>query len=242
MEALNKNLSIFALLMFFAAPLSLESIEPSEQYTAKKTYTPSSALSSIYQELRDNPDKYDLEKAGESKRAAIREYGYERAYPLLRDAILEQDYITEVRNLFTILMETPEGEAIAEETALTILRDEESASVSKQLVALGVVGEIGNPNNAPAVRVFLKNEDQRLKLKASEILDGWTVDSVLNTSPVKEFTGVTAPEPAIEKEPAEVDVAEPTEEAVEQSSQWWLWLIGAVVVVGGIGLIACRKS
>jgi hypothetical protein len=35
---------------------------------------------------------------------------------------------------------------------------------------------------------------------------------------------------------------EPTEEAVEKPSQWWLWLIGAVLVVGGIGLAVRRKS
>lgn len=32
------------------------------------------------------------------------------------------------------------------------------------------------------------------------------------------------------------------EEAAEKSSNWWLWLIGAVVAIGGIGLIARRKS
>lgn len=49
-----------------------------------------------------------------------------------------------------------------------------------------------------------------------------------------------APEPAIE-EPAEVVVAEPVEEDVEQSSNWWLWLIGAVVVIGGIFVLRSRK-
>jgi hypothetical protein len=48
---------------------------------------------------------------------------------------------------------------------------------------------------------------------------------------------VTQPEPSKE-EPAEVVAVE----TPEQPSQWWLWLIGAVVVVGGIGLIARRKS
>lgn len=52
---------------------------------------------------------------------------------------------------------------------------------------------------------------------------------------------VTAPEPAIEEEPAEVVVAEPIEEDVEQSSDWWLWLIGVVVVVGVVSLAIRRK-
>ena len=51
---------------------------------------------------------------------------------------------------------------------------------------------------------------------------------------------VTAPEPAIE-EPAEVVVAAPIKEDVEQSPNWWLWLVGMVAVVGGI-LKVCRKK
>lgn len=53
--------------------------------------------------------------------------------------------------------------------------------------------------------------------------------------------GITAPKPAIE-EPAGVVVAEPIEKPAEQSSNWWLWLVGLLVVVGGIGLAVRRKS
>jgi hypothetical protein len=52
---------------------------------------------------------------------------------------------------------------------------------------------------------------------------------------------VTAPELATE-EPAEVVVAEPVEEGVEQSSNWWLWLIGVVVVVGGVVLLRSKSN
>lgn len=51
---------------------------------------------------------------------------------------------------------------------------------------------------------------------------------------------VTAPEPVID-EPAKVVVAEPVEEDVEQSSNWWLWLIGAVVVVGAVFALRSNK-
>ena len=44
------------------------------------------------------------------------------------------------------------------------------------------------------------------------------------------------------EEALEVDTPEPSEKTVERSSKWWLWLIGAVVVVGGIGLVLRRKS
>lgn len=42
--------------------------------------------------------------------------------------------------------------------------------------------------------------------------------------------------------PAKAVVAEPIEEDVEQSSNWWLWLIGAVVVVGGTLVLRPKKS
>ena len=48
-------------------------------------------------------------------------------------------------------------------------------------------------------------------------------------------------EPAKE-ESAEVARVEVVEETPEQSSQWWLWLVGALVVVGGLGLALRRKS
>ncbi len=44
------------------------------------------------------------------------------------------------------------------------------------------------------------------------------------------------------KEPVEVTPVEVVEETPEQSSQWWLWLVGALIVVGGLGLVLRRKS
>lgn len=55
-----------------------------------------------------------------------------------------------------------------------------------------------------------------------------------------ETTRPQTAEPAIE-ESAEVFVTEPIEEYVEPASNWWLWLVGMVVVVGGI-LKVCRKK
>lgn len=49
------------------------------------------------------------------------------------------------------------------------------------------------------------------------------------------------PEPTTEK-PAEVKTPETSQEPPEEPSQWWLWLIGAVVVVGALGLIVRRKN
>jgi hypothetical protein len=60
--------------------------------------------------------------------------------------------------------------------------------------------------------------------------------------PAAEFIEeVTAPEPAIE-EPAEVVFAKPIEEDVEPSQNWLLWLVGPVIVVGGILMIRRKKQ
>jgi hypothetical protein len=44
------------------------------------------------------------------------------------------------------------------------------------------------------------------------------------------------------EDPAEVKPVEVAEETPEQSSQWWLWLVGALVVLGGLVVLGRRKS
>jgi hypothetical protein len=44
------------------------------------------------------------------------------------------------------------------------------------------------------------------------------------------------------KESSKVKPVEVTEEALEQSSQWWLWLVGALVILGGVVVMVRRKS
>ena len=58
---------------------------------------------------------------------------------------------------------------------------------------------------------------------------------------IQEIEEATPPELVIEGT-AEVAPVEVAEETTEQSSQWWLWLVGAVVVVGGLGLVLRRKN
>lgn len=78
---------------------------------------------------------------------------------------------------------------------------------------------------------------------------------------IPEFTEVTEVEPVIVKvvtpeavidegsasepgsqEPDEVAVTEQTEELIKRTSYWWLWLVGAVIVVGGIRLAIRKKN
>ena len=56
-----------------------------------------------------------------------------------------------------------------------------------------------------------------------------------------EANQVAVSEPAIE-EPAEAVIAESIEEDVEQSSNSWLWLVGAVIVVGGVLMLCYRRG
>ena len=53
-------------------------------------------------------------------------------------------------------------------------------------------------------------------------------------------------EPALpqtpDKEPGEVPTAETSEEFAEESSNWWIWLIGVLVITGGVGLMVSRKK
>jgi len=75
--------------------------------------------------------------------------------------------------------------------------------------------------------------------------DAEAIEEPTEDSPATEFEEVaqesTAPESATEKL-AEVKVPEPAEEAAEEPSQWWLWLIGLLVIVGGLGFALRRKS
>lgn len=63
-------------------------------------------------------------------------------------------------------------------------------------------------------------------------------DKSMASSPV--FTQSSLPKPEV-KEPAEVRSVEVVEETPEQSSQWWLWLVGTLVIFGGLGWILCHK-
>lgn len=47
---------------------------------------------------------------------------------------------------------------------------------------------------------------------------------------------------SINEQAVDIGAAESREKPAEQSSNWWVWLIGAVVIAGGIGLLVRRKS
>lgn len=104
-----------------------------------------------------------------------------------------------------------------------------------------------DPNIRRASELTLRQaaEKQTERDLTSRDLGESTVVEIPATPPAPDVEEVaqesTAPEPATEK-PAEVETPDTSKEPAEQSSNWWLWLIGAVVVFGGIALGVRRKS
>lgn len=102
------------------------------------------------------------------------------------------------------------------------------ASILDRLQSIGteVIGHVEatlNEKDSKAVSEIVTNPPEVVKIAES-------------------IEGVNKPDPTIDEEAAVVVVAEPIEEDVEQSSNWWLWLIGGLVVVIGLGLAVRRKS
>lgn len=97
-------------------------------------------------------------------------------------------------------------------------------------------------SNEPAFRSEDYSEVEPIQIRMlADVLPNEVAPAPSVEEVAKAVEEVTAPEPVTE-EPAEVVVARPSEEPAEQSSNWWLWLIGAVIVVGGLGLVIRRKS
>jgi hypothetical protein len=113
----------------------------------------------------------------------------------------------------------------------------ESDAIASQIDALGHLwaGDANIQNRlqkykADLEEYHLTNESEMMEEPAPPVEEA-----------VEVIEEVTAPESTIE-EPAEVVVTESIEEDIEQSSNRWLWLIGAVVVVAGMVFILHHKS
>lgn len=156
------------------------------------------------------------------------------------------------------ILKTGQTEAISAldeiqtEEAYTLLKsliaDERYSGEPHLLLTLRSSLEYGWEASASRLQTIQAEYAKRLELRGAsapaEDIDE-PVAEIPPTSPAEEKAETaeeaTASEPGTE-EPAGADTPEPSEEPAGQSSQSWLWLIGTVVVVGGIGLIARRKS
>ena len=88
-------------------------------------------------------------------------------------------------------------------------------NVFKYEVRSDQVSENGNAfENAPEGAFFINS---RSSITENAAMPAHKAEEVIEEA--------TAPEPNIEEKPAEVVAAEPIKEDVEQSSNWWLWLI-----------------
>ena len=91
-------------------------------------------------------------------------------------------------------------------------------------------------NTAKTVRI-MKSEDK------GEPYTNSTSSHTSKNQITQRGSPLTREENSSATEIAEVaSVVETSEKPAEQTSRWWLWLIGALVVGGGLGLVLRRKS
>ena len=157
------------------------------------------------------------------------------------------------RRLLSELIMIAKGDnpSLAREALLAIRGYEEYGEAIKPQL-LEIINSSGlNPEVINLAKVTLDSIETGRRptpsIRAMTTRSLWPVDlpdqsgaSTVSEESYEVIEEVTAPEPAIE-EPAEVVVAAPIKEDVEQSPKWRLWLVGMVAVVGGI-LKVCRKK
>tara|TARA_B100000614_G_C14486437_1_gene468885 strand:+ start:95 stop:1075 length:981 start_codon:yes stop_codon:yes gene_type:complete len=88
-----------------------------------------------------------------------------------------------------------------------------------------------------------KEYTKRLELRGDSVLgsvpDGFTTDVPLTPPVVARVSEQPSIPKAEVREPVNVEVAE---EAPVESSQWWLWLVGLLVVLGGVSFIRSKNN
>lgn len=98
-----------------------------------------------------------------------------------------------------------------------------------------------SPQVRNRVQIILNHFQKLQESEEEESVAPPPSDAMKVVESVQSVEKETAPEPAI-KESAEVETQESSEEPAEQSSKWWLWLIGIAIVIGGLGFVLRRKS
>ena len=126
------------------------------------------------------------------------------------------------------------------------------ASVASELEKL-ILTIVNSPHADEALAIYPNIEEyigsivERVRKdqsrKVPPIGYGLVIDQIgsVPSEPLSEIAEAIEEAAAIKKT-AEVVITEPIEEAIEPSSNWWLWLIGAVVVVGSSILVFRSKK
>jgi|GEM_PF-3211237 hypothetical protein len=74
------------------------------------------------------------------------------------------------------------------------------------------------------------------------VIDSNNSSSAEQTLEIEETIEVSVMPKSANEESAEIEPVKVTEETTQESSQWWLWLVGALVVFGGLVVVVRRKS
>ena len=148
-------------------------------------------------------------------------YKSHEVFQKLEEGIAQPDlYINELRKInFQTMVET--GEIVLSEYGGPIGRTKnmgllpEDVRISNNLI----LSEIRATEN------LKDNESEKSNLGIEHQLPGATSEVITRNT--------TTPN---------TDRVQPVEVTPEQSSQWWLWLVGALVVLGGLAVVVRRKS
>ena len=135
------------------------------------------------------------------------------------------------------------------ETMLMRAVTEGNPEMVSYLLSRGIDPELRDNEGRTAFEYIDAISDEDLKQKMTvafdvnahetqEVVDHQISENVIEIPEV--VKEVAAPEPAILGS-AEVAPVEVVEQTPEKSSQWWLWLIGAVIAVGGILKVRRKK-
>ena len=122
-----------------------------------------------------------------------------------------------------------------------------AAEIALKWELLDLIPEIsrGLQSDDPNVQKASASVLKRFELLTDEEITVQPAAAEIPTSPPAEVVETTEELPTVEpevKEPAEVKAVEVAEETPEESSQWWFWLVGTLVVLGGLAVVVRRKS
>mgnify|MGYP004132702051 FL=1 len=140
-------------------------------------------------------------------------------------------------------MHTKEADAFLEQ----LLQDDTFTTVPHLDLALRTAEEYYKESDALTVNALRMEYQKRLELRGESETPMPPIPlaevAVAEVSSVPS-TLVEEPEPAIREleELVQVKAVEPAQKAIEQPSQWWLWVFGLLMVVGGLAVVVRRKS
>lgn len=202
-------------------------------------------LSELYQSNQSNP-RYSLNSSIEVALAGL---GDEEAFLNIADGLKSENTTIRNQTFFKLAnVHTPRS--------LELLGAFLMGETSEAFIATARLGHsFDMPSSEVYAMMALREEfgelESNRRISTAEKLKNWKrwwKEGHWKEHLVSESKGDAAmveafevPKPEV-KESAEVVLVEIAEEATEQPSQWWLWLVGLLVILGGIALVVRRKN